>query len=234
MARRRVNTTKYEILRCAAALFIQKGYTDTSPKRICDELGISTGNLTYYFPTKEHLLAELVELLCKFQWELIQKEMDDHIDHITAIALELTTIAAAAEENPVAKDFFLAAYRSPRCLAIIQKNDRDRAKQVFAEYTADWPDARFDEAEMLVSGIEYATLMTAAEFAPTELRIRGAIDCILNIYCVPADIRRGIIDKMLAMDYRAMGRRVFGQFKHFVIESHEHVLEDMVRQRYGG
>lgn len=234
MAHRRVNTTKYEILRCAVALFMEKSYTDTSPKMICDKLGISTGNLTYYFPTKEHLLAELVELLCKFQWELIQEEMEDNIDHVTAIALELTTVAAAAEDNPIAKDFFLAAYRSPQCLAIIQKNDRDRAKQVFAAYTDGWTDAMFDKAETLVSGIEYSMLMTAEEFAPLELRIQGAIDCILNIYRVPLEIRQAAMDKMLAMDYRAMGQRIFGRFKHFVIESHEHVLEDMVRQRYGG
>jgi len=233
MARRRVNTTKYEIIRCATAMFIEKGYTVTSPKAICDELDISTGNLTYYFPTKEHLLAELVEMLCSFQWRLMQEEASDGISQVMALCLELTSMAAATEQDDIAKDFFLAAYRSPLCLAIIRKKDRERAKQVFAEYTVGWTEEKFIEAQTLVSGIEYATLMTTDESVSLEMRIAGAIDCVLGIYQVPPEIRKIKIDKALALDYRAIARRIFKDFKAFVEENNEHTLEEMVRRKYG-
>mgnify|MGYP003539276353 CR=1 FL=1 len=48
--------TKYEILQCATRLFIEKGYTSTYVTSIASELGISTGNLTFHFPTKEHII----------------------------------------------------------------------------------------------------------------------------------------------------------------------------------
>lgn len=72
MARRRLNTTKFEIIQTATRMFLEKGYTATSIKAIANALDMSTGHLTFYFPTKEHLLAELVDLLCNFQWEQVR------------------------------------------------------------------------------------------------------------------------------------------------------------------
>ena len=56
--------TRYAILQCATKLFLEKGYTDTYVSVIAKMLHISTGNLTFWFPTKEHILAELIEELC--------------------------------------------------------------------------------------------------------------------------------------------------------------------------
>ena len=69
MGRPKNDTTKYEILRCATELFLEKGYTDAYVTTIAKTLGISTGLLTFWFPTKEHILAELVRELFAFQWE---------------------------------------------------------------------------------------------------------------------------------------------------------------------
>ena len=74
MAKERIAKTKYEIIQVASEFFLENGYSVTSPKAIADELQISTGNITYYFPTKEHLLAVIVEMLCDFQWKLFEME----------------------------------------------------------------------------------------------------------------------------------------------------------------
>ena len=66
MAGRKIKTTKQDIIRCGTKLFLEKGYSATSPKHIVDAMDIGTGNLTYYFPTKEHLLAVLADMLCDF------------------------------------------------------------------------------------------------------------------------------------------------------------------------
>ena len=64
MARNKADTTKREILDVAMRMFLERGYSNTSIKAISDELDISTGNLTFHYPTKEHLLAKLAGLLC--------------------------------------------------------------------------------------------------------------------------------------------------------------------------
>lgn len=211
-----LESTKNKILRVSTTMFLEVGYSKTSPQMIAKELEISTGNLTYYYPTKEHLLAVLTDLLCKYQWKMIKEEAEDGISLLLAICLELMTMAAACEESEVAKDFFVSTYQSPKCLEIIHNNDTARAKEVFAEYCPDWTDEQFREAEILVAGIEHATLNAIDKTVPLEIRISGALNTIMMIYNVPEEIRRIKIEKVLAMDYRSIGKRIFGEFKEYV------------------
>lgn len=221
MARRKANTTKYEIIRLATHLFLEKGYSVTSPKMISQELDISTGNITYYFPTKDHLLAVLVEMLCDFQWKMMEEEAQEGLSSIMALCLELAAMVAICEEDVIARDFYISTYSSPMCLDIIRKNDAKRAKKIFREHRPLWTDTQFEEAEILVSGIEYATLMTEGVSVPTETRITGALNNILGIYNVPAQTRQAKIDRVLAMDYRQIGRSVLKGFRKFVDEANE-------------
>ena len=148
MARRRVNTTKYEIIQQGTKLFLEQGYYATSPKHICDELDISTGNLTYYFPTKEHLLAELVQMLCKFQGKLLKDMVQEEgATSLLAVCLELATMASMVEESEIARDLFQSAYSSPMCLEIIRRNDTQRSRHLYKEYCPDWSEEQFVEAQ---------------------------------------------------------------------------------------
>ena len=229
MARRRVNTTKYEIIRVATRQFLEKGYSATSPRTICDELDLSTGNLTYYFQTKEHLLAVLVEMLCDFQWKMIQAVVEEGHTSILAICLELATMIVMCDENEIAKDFYLSAYSHPHTLEIIRKNDARRAKMVFGDYCENWTDEQYAEAEILVSGIEYASMLPVGDPVSTEARIAGAIENILGIYNVPSIIREAKINKLFKMDYRKISREILKEFREYVEEVNDHTFEELFK-----
>ena len=196
-------------------------------RQIAQKVNLSPANIMFYFPTKEHILALLVDMLCDFQWKLMKEEADDGISSLLAICLELMTMAAACEENEVARDFFVTAYQSPMCLEIIRKNDTERAKTVFAQYCEGWTDEHFVEAEILVSGTEYATLITTEE-PPLDVRIAGALNNILGIYGVPEEIRKMKIEKVLAMDYRSLGKRIFKEFREYVEHTNEQAYEELL------
>ena len=230
MARRKIKTAKLDIIQCGTKLFLEQGYSSTSPKQIADALDTGTGNLTYYFPTKDHLLAVLVDMMCDFQWHLMEQEANDGLSSTMAICLELAVMAAISEEDPVARDFYTSAYASPMCLDIIRKNDAARAKTVFSSFCPTWTDEQFAEAEVLVSGIEHATLMTAGDPVSLETRIAGALNTILQIYQVPADIRTQKILRVLEMDYRALSRRVMQAFRDFVDRTNEQAIEALFEQ----
>ena len=51
--------TRDDILQCARALFMEKGYNNVSMRDIAEAAGIRVGNLTYHFPRKE-LLVEAI------------------------------------------------------------------------------------------------------------------------------------------------------------------------------
>ena len=223
--------TRLEIIQVATKMFLERGYTKTTTAAICNELEMSKGNLTFHFPTKEHLLAVLVDMLCKFQWKLMEVEANEGISSVLAICLELMSMASACEESEVAKDFFISAYSSPMTLDIIRKNDMERARKVFWKYCEGWTDEQFAEAEILVSGIEYATLMTTGITVPLGVRITGALNQILMIYNVPEEIRNIKIKKVLATDYRSIGERILKEFTGYVEMVNEQAFEALIKTK---
>lgn len=223
--------TKLEIVQVATRMFLERGYTKTTTAAICSELEMSKGNLTFHYPTKEHLLAVLVDMLCDFQWKLMEVEANEGISSVMAICLELMSMASACEESEVARDFFVSAYSNPMTLDIIRRNDAERAKDVFGDYCKGWTDEQFAEAEILVSGIEYATLITTGDIVPLDVRITGALNQILMIYNVPEEIRKIKIEKVLSMDYRSIGRRILNEFIGYVEKVNEDAFAEIINNR---
>ena len=222
MARHTADTTKKEILQVAMYMFMEKGYSNTSVKAICDELDISTGNLTFHYPTKEHLLAKLTEMLCEFQWKMLERETDEGKTTLLAVCMELAAMAVICEEDEAGRDFYLSAYKHNMSLDLIRKSDEKRAKTVFAPWCSCWSDEQFHQAEIIVSGIEYATLMKTDD-SPLESRIAGALNAIMMVYNVPEEIRKKKIEKVLSMDYIQIGRRILDEFKEYVTGGNAYV-----------
>lgn len=223
------NLTRLQIIKVATKLFLEKGYSSTTAKMICNELGISTGNLTFYFPSKEHLLAEMTDMLCGFQWEVTKQETSEGESYIMALCLELVAMAALCETDPVARDFYLSTYTSPMCLNIIRRNDSKRAQIVFKDYQPSWTSEDFDVAEIVVSGIEYGLLMKPEGSVSLTDRIYAALKSILFLYGVGKDEAHAIIDHILEMNYNDLGKRFMEGFKEFVNKSNEQALLDLLQ-----
>lgn len=230
MAKRNIINTKLEILQCSMELFLEKGYTASYITTIANKLGISTGNLTFYFPTKEHLLAELVKELCVFQWQIMEKETTGGKSGLSAYLLELATMTSVCDENPVAKDFYISAYTHSLPLKIIRENDTQKTKNVFSEYCKDWTETDFIIAENIVSGIEYSMLVTedTAEVS-LEKRIESSLDVIMKLYDVPENIRKSLLQSVLSMDYREIGRNILNEFCIYVDEKNKTQLEKIAK-----
>ena len=222
---KKLNATKKEIIQIATRLFLERGFSDTSVKLISDELGISTGNLTFHYPTKEHLLAVLVQMLCDFQWRSMEIALEEGSSPLMALCLELAAMASICEENDISRDFYLSAYTHPMTLNIIRISDQKKAEKLFANYCTNWQSMTFAEAENLVSGIEYTTLMNTPCSPPLDVRLAGALKAILKIYDVPDHEVDECIEKVLQMDYKTIGRQVLKQFTDYVLNVSEQQLE---------
>ena len=110
------------------------------------------------------------------------------------------------------------------------KNDARRAKEVFGSYCPDWTDEQFAEAEILVSGIEYATLMTAGDPVPMETRITGALNNILGIYGVPEETRKSKLQKVFTLDYMSLGKRILDEFKQYVSDANDDAFQALIKR----
>ena len=227
----RGKTTKLDIIRVASRKFFEDGYSKTTIRAICKELDISPGHLMFYFPSKEHLLAEVVDLLCSFQWDLIKRVTDEGASQLMAVCFEMTTMASACEESEIARDFYISSYTGPITLEMIRKNDSERARDIFGEYCKEWTDNQYLEAETLISGIEYATFMTTESSSPLDVRIYGALNAIMMIYNVPAEVRADKIRKALSLDYRKMGKMILKEFINYVNETNESAFEELIKSK---
>lgn len=216
MTDKKMLNTKYEILQCATKLFLEKGYTDAYVTTIAKLLHISTGNLTFHFPTKEHILAELVKELCAFQWQAEEREKKEDRALLTTYILELVMFASVCVENPNIKDLVVAAYTHSMSLVIIRESDTQRAMRIFKEYCPKWSEMDYIQAENIASGIEYAMFRTEnTDDITFEQRVTSSLDAIMKLYEVPADIRKHTLAEVMSIDYQSKGSRVFEEFcKH--------------------
>ena len=230
MARiKKESPTRLAIIQVAIELFLEKGFSQTTAAAVCRKADIGTGNLTFYFPTKEHILDVLVTMMCDFQWQIMEEMTDEGKSSLLAYCLELATMAAISEESPQMHDFYVSAYAHPMTLESIRANDVEKMKQVFGAFCTDWTEEQFVEAEAIVSGIEYATLMTTQHSASLPTRVEGALNSIMLLFGVPEELRKMKLQKVLAMDYRSIGHRVFVDFRKYVSETNEKAITDLLQ-----
>ncbi len=223
--------TRLQIIQLAAKLYIDEGFNNTSFSKIAKILDLSPGNITFYFKTKEHLLAVLVDELFDFQNLMMEQATDEGKTSLLTYCLELTAMAAICEEDSAAKDFYASAYTSDITLALIRENDTEKTKAVFSEFCPDWTYEQWTATENIVSGIEYATIMTREEDTPLPLQIEKALNAIMLLYGVPEELRKIKIEKVLAMDYRALGKRILAEFKEYIDTVNEQNLKKAIQQK---
>lgn len=214
----RLNRTcplKLEIIKTAGEMFLTNGFTATAVSAICKSLDISTGNLTYYFPTKEHLLLELVKEMCEFQWETVSKYIESGASNLVAYALEITAQTALCEKNDIARDFYISGYTLPLTLAEIRDWDAKKAKKLFSKYNPDWQDSDYVLAEINASGLELAALMTQCnEVLTLEQKIGNTLYGLLRLYNVSEEECLSTIKTVLAIDYISISKDLFDEFKN--------------------
>lgn len=216
--------TRLQIIQLAAKLFIDEGFQNTSIGKMAKLLDLSPGNITFYFKSKDHLLAVLVDEQIRFQKLMMEQAANEGTSSLLAYCLELTAMASICEEDAAAKDYYASVYTSALTLKQIRQSDTKKTKAVFGEFCPDWSQEQWEITENIVSGIEYATIMTNEAEIPLPVQIEKALNAIMLLYGVPEDIRKTKIQKVLSMDYRALGRRILTDFKQYMSEVNEKKL----------
>lgn len=231
MKKKKLTLTQVEIIQVASELFFEVGYTKTSPKMIAEKLDISTGNITYYFQTKDHLLLEVVERLCEFQSKLLGIESDMGIGTIESICLELMTVATACEASEIARDFFISTYQSDLCKDYLRNNHVERAKYIFKNECEEWTHDKFVEVEVLIMGIIYGIISSRNDNLPINNKIKGALNLMLGLYNVSDYIKEKEINKVLSMNCKEISKKVLSEFIKFNEKANEEALDSLIHRR---
>ena len=108
---RRSQTTVDAILQAASRVLVKDGYAATTTTRVARVAGVSIGSLYQYFPSKEALVAALV---------------DDHIAKITALLSQAMPTLVEAPLDDAVRGFVQTVLRihalDPRLHAVLTQN----------------------------------------------------------------------------------------------------------------
>ena len=233
MARRKTNITKLEILEVATRMFLEKGFTNTSAKAISNELNISTGNLTFHYPTKENILLELTKEITSFHKQAIEKVQRDGCDDLFAYCWEVTSQITLCEENPQMNDIYLAIYSHPATMLFVKDWTAEKNFEILGKRLSDWSLERFRVAENVTCCIERSALTEpCTESYTLEDKIRLTLTCLLKIYDIGKDDRERVIGEILKTDYRKTGRDLLVQFTKYIEKHNQQIIEEAIKENY--
>lgn len=228
MEQKNKGNTKLQIISVGTKMFLENGYSGSSTTALANELGISKGNLTFHFPTKEHLLYELVKMLTDFQWNIITKMEQNNMSNLERYCSEVSIQIAICDESDTARDFYQAAYNSPMTLEHIKEWTYRKNFRIFHEYLPEWTMRDFKDVENIASSVEGGIIRVPSnERFTLEKKITVTLDSLLKIYEIEPDERRRVIETILKNDYREEGRRVLDEFMAYVKRNNEDAIGDV-------
>ena len=225
--------TKTRIIKAARELFFGEGYTKTTARKISDTVGISTGNLTFHFPTKEHLLLELVKEFCSYQLDEVIRSIKHGDCRLRTYAAEIVMQTMICEKSESLRDFCVSAFTTPMTLAEIRSWDSKKSQLLFRSYNPDWAEQDFILAENAASGLEMGALMTECDEVVTlEDKLRTTLDSLMRLYNVPEPERLAVIDEVLKTDYDGLSQQLLDRLKEHKPDMHdfETDLQEVLRR----
>ena len=92
---------KQELLKIAYDMFLSRGYENTSVDEIIAEARIAKGTYYYYFPSKEKMLEDVIEMMIDNEVETARQITKVDIPVPQKIVAVITSIRPAETEQPI-------------------------------------------------------------------------------------------------------------------------------------
>lgn len=213
----RKNITRDKIIETASRMFIERGYTNVCHRDIAEELDISPGNITYYFPGKEDLLLELAKKITSFHSESIERVIEKGA--LYAYCWEVTAQIVLCEDNPEANDLYLALYTNPHPFHYVKEWTAQKNYTLLGERLKLELDD-FLLIENVACCIERSALTEpCSESYTLDKKIALTLDALLKIFDIPGDERIEVIGEILKTDFHEVQKKLVKEFKEkFVSE----------------
>ena len=97
---------KQELLQIAYRMFISRGYENTSVDEIIEKAQIAKGTYYYYFPSKEQMLEDVIEMMIESEAEMARQIIETDIPVPQKIVGILTSLKPVDAEQPIKEALF--------------------------------------------------------------------------------------------------------------------------------
>ena len=217
MAHRENNATKQAIVDSAIKNFLVNGFRHTSTKMICEDVGISPGNLTFWFPTKADILFEFTKKIMNYHTRFIEYNKSKNEENIFIYCLEIVVQIALCEERENIRDIYYSMYSEPLTMAYLKDWTAEKNLNILGSYLPDWDLKRFRRVANVTCCIERSALAEpCTEDYTLEDKIRLTLICLLKIYDFSKEERERVIEQILATDYHKIKTEMLKQLDEFI------------------
>ncbi len=217
MAHRENNATQQAIIESATRNFLVNGFHKTSAKMICQEVGISPGNLTFWYPTKADILLEFSKKIMSFHTKFIEYNKSKQADPLFVYCLEIVVQIVLCEERENIRDIYYSMYSEPLTMAFLKDWTAEKNLGVLGSYLPDWDLKRFRRAANVTCCIERSALAEpCTEDYTLEDKIWLTLTCLLKIYDFKKEYREKVISEILATDYHKIKEEMLNQLDEFI------------------
>lgn len=217
MAHRENNSTQQAIINTATRQFLVNGFHNTSAKMICRELGISPGNLTFWYPTKADILLEFTKKIMSYHERFIEYNKNKGEENIYTYCLEIVVQIALCEERENIRDIYYSMYSEPLTMAYLKDWTAQKNLNILGSYLQDWDLKRFRRTANVTCCIERSALAEpCTENYTLDDKILLTLTCLLKIYDFKKQEIDRIINKIFASDYHKIKTEMLKELDKYI------------------
>ncbi len=217
MAHRENNATQQAIVNSAIRNFLINGFHHTSAKMICEEVGISPGNLTFWFPTKVDILLEFTKKIMSYHTKFIEYNKSKKEENLYTYCLEIVVQIALCEEKENIRDIYYSMYSEPLTMAYLKDWTAGKNFDILGSYLPGWDLKHFRRVANVTCCIERSALAEPCTADYTlEDKIHLTLTCLLKIYDFDKEQREKIISEILSTDYQKIKTEMLKQLDEFL------------------
>ncbi|MBQ4150188.1 MAG: TetR/AcrR family transcriptional regulator [Clostridia bacterium] len=207
-----LNETEKKIIRSATKLFLQNGFSRTTLKMISADCGMLQGTIAYHFHTKEDMLYMLIQELLDFHQDVINSSKNESKNNLIAYALEIAAQISLCENDEKAKDLYYHMYILPGTFELVKDWTAQKNYNLLGDRLPDWTPRDFRLRENVASMIEFSAIISPCGVFTLEEKIALILDSLFKLYEIEKEERKQVIEYILKLDYKNIGKNMFEQF----------------------
>ena len=201
----------------ATRLFLEKGFHNTSAKMICEEVGISPGNLTFWFPAKADILLEFTKKIMSYHTKFIEYNKNKKEENLYTYCLEIVVQIALCEEKENIRDIYYSMYSDPLTMSYLKDWTAQKNLDILGPYLPEWDLKQFRRTANVTCCIERSALAEpCTEEYTLDDKIRLTLTCLLKIYDIEKNARDKVIDEILATDFKKIKSNMLKQLDEYL------------------
>ncbi len=197
------------MMRCAARLFLENGYSNAAVRDIADVAGVPLSAFYRLFGDKEALLYELVSFVLDMQFGIADnmvKGITD--DKILYYATETVLQLYLTESDENIRDLYSMAYSLKSTTELIQATITEKLQYVFREHLPQYEKKDFYKKEIASGGImrSYMTVPCDMWFTMDQ-KIEAFLENTFLLYHVPEKKIKEAIKFVSQFDYPTIAKK---------------------------